>query len=172
MDVQNVYSVQGKVPTIPQYGKRKEKGGNRKEGGRKGKRDRRRVGDFGGAPQTSEAPSSLSPDSLRSQWHHYTALTCGVSSLHVFPGPARPKRLTPQGSDHLVPGMEHFPSWVQSMSTRTPSFPPGASLPQWRAHWVLGPPKRHPPDPYPHVNIVLPSWEPPLGAPDDRMFFK
>lgn len=50
------------------------------------------------------------------------------------------------------------------------TLPPGSSFPQWRAHSALGPPEPHLPDP--HVNIVLPSGDPNLGAPDDRLLFK
>lgn len=39
------------------------------------------------ASQTSEAPNRLSPDSLRSQRHGDSALTCGYSLLRVPPGP-------------------------------------------------------------------------------------
>lgn len=41
----------------------------------------------GEASQTLEAPSCLSPDSLRSQRHGDPALTRGFSSLCVPPGP-------------------------------------------------------------------------------------
>ncbi|XP_023372651.1 serine protease hepsin isoform X3 [Otolemur garnettii] len=43
-------------------------------------------GTWGEASQTSEAPSYLSPDSLRSQRHGDPALTCDFSSLRSSPG--------------------------------------------------------------------------------------
>lgn len=43
-------------------------------------------GTFGEVSQTSEAPNCLSLDSLRSQRHGDSALTCGFSLIRVPPG--------------------------------------------------------------------------------------
>lgn len=64
--------------------------------------------------------------------------------------------------------MGRFSSWAEPTGPRIPSlqaplFHSGGPTQPWE-------PEPHLPDP--HVNIILPSGDPHLGARDDRMLFK